>query len=499
MDPTHLTAGRVPGARWSRRRALRGLLLGTAGVAVLAACGGTTPSVTTSASATESRAASATTSSAAAPAASGAAVSTQSAGTSSSGSVSAAASAARAGASLRFSFFGDNAEAAIWTKIAQDFGAGAGVQVTPEHIPSDYFTKVQAEVAAGDAADVILMEDKPTAGYAQKGVFHALDPYIGTDSTFKLDDYYPVLFDGLRYQGKLYGLPQHWLVHMLLYNKAHFQQAGLPLPAADWKDASWNWDAFLGAAKKLTVSENGKITRYGFALSGYAWTYWRMWVWQNGGDVVSPDLKHSVLDQTPAIDGIQFYADLANVQHVAPTAAELKALNNPGFTDLFAQGKAAMTSSAPYLFDLRTQLKDIDWDVVPEPMKAKCAAPLWPDSISMNAATKAPELSWQLLRYVLGPQGQTTITTLGRGVPVLKSIANSPAFLQTGKAPQNIKIYLDAPDYGVVTQYTTVWTKMEQANTEELTPALQGQRSAKEAVSRLVPRINALLQSAEMG
>jgi multiple sugar transport system substrate-binding protein len=284
-----------------------------------------------------------------------------------------------------------------------------------------------------------------------------------------------------------------------LYNKAHFRQAGLPLPSASWQDAGWNWDTFLNAAKKLTVQENGKITRYGFALSGYAWTYWRMWVWQNGGDVVSPDLTHSVLDQTPAIDAIQYYADLANVQHVAPTAAELKALNNPGFTDLFAQGKAAMTSSAPYLFDLRTQLKNLDWDVVPEPMKAKRAAPLWPDSISMNAATKAPEPSWGLLRYVLGPQGQTTITTLGRGVPVRNGVANSPAFLQTGKDPQNIAIYLDAPDYGVVTSYTTVWTQMEQANTEELTPALRGQRTAKEAVSRLVPRINALLQNAGKG
>jgi len=406
---------------------------------------------------------------------------------------------ARAGSGLRFSFFGDNAEAAIWTKISQDYGAQAGVQVAPEHIPGNYFTKVQAAMAAGDAADVILMEDKPTAGYAKNGVFHALDQYIATDSAFKLDDYYPVLFNGLRYQGKLYGLPQHWLVHMILYNKAHFQQAGLPLPSANWQDANWNWDTFLNAAKKLTVQENGKITRYGFALSGYAWTYWRMWIWQNGGDVVSPDLTHSVLDQTSAIDAIQYYADLANVQHVDPTAAELKALNNPGFTDLFAQGKAAMTSSAPYLFDLRTQLKNLDWDVVPEPMKAKRAAPLWPDSISMNAATKAPEPSWGLLRYVLGPRGQTTITTLGRGVPVLKSIANSPAFLQTGKDPQNIRIYLDAPDYGVVTQYTTVWTQMEQANTEELTPALQGQRTAKEAVSRLVPRINALLQSAGKG
>jgi multiple sugar transport system substrate-binding protein len=103
------------------------------------------------------------------------------------------------------------------------------------------------------------------------------------------------------------------------------------------------------------------------------------------------------------------------------------------------------------------------------------------------------------LRYVVSKEGQTTITTLGRGVPVLKSVANSPAFLQTDKQPASIASYLDLPQYGVVTQYTTVWTDMEKANSEELTPVFLGQRTAKDGVTRLVPRINTLLQGAEVG
>ena len=40
---------------------------------------------------------------------------------------------------------------------------------------------------------------------------------------------------------------------------------------------------------------------------------------------------------------------------------------------------------------------------------------------------------------------------------------------------------------------------MEKANREELEPVLLGKRSAKDGVSALVPRINQLLQQAEMG
>src|SRR5437867_2980850 len=72
--------------------------------------------------------------------------------------------AANVSGTVRFSFFGSVEEKAIWEKIAQQFTAATpAITVAPEHIPSDYFTKVQTAIAGGDAADVILMEDKPTA------------------------------------------------------------------------------------------------------------------------------------------------------------------------------------------------------------------------------------------------------------------------------------------------------------------------------------------------
>ncbi len=414
-----------------------------------------------------------------------------------------AGSVPKAGAvagTVRFSFFGSIEEKAIWEKIAQQFTAATpSVTVVPEHISSSYFTKIQAAIVAGDSADVILMEDKPTAGYAKNGFFRELDPFISGDRTFKRDDFFPGLFDGLQYRGKLYGLPQHWLAHAIIYNKELFRKAGLKFPPTNWRDTSWSWDSLLDVAKKLTVRDAGRVVQSGLALGGYAWTTWRMFVWQNGGDVVTKDLKRSTLDTPEAVEAIQFFADLTHVHRVAPTPEERQALGVGSNDELFYQGKAAMISSAPYFHNLRNRIKDFEWDVAVPTMRKRRATPLWPDSISMYSGTKAPEASWHFLRYVVGPEGQKTITELGRGAPVLKSVASSPAFLQEQRDPRSIRMYLDLPPYGVVTQYTTVWTELEQANREELEPVFLGKRSARDAVTALVPRINRLLQQAEIG
>ncbi|CAA9210957.1 MAG: N-Acetyl-D-glucosamine ABC transport system, sugar-binding protein [uncultured Chloroflexi bacterium] len=415
------------------------------------------------------------------------------------GGGAAAKPAGKASGNIRFSFFGSVEEKAVWEKIAQQMVEKTpGVKVESEHIPSDYFTKIQTAIAGGDAADVILMEDKPTSGYAKKGFFKELDGYLSTDSSFKQSDYYAVLFDGLKYRGKLYGLPQHWLTQSIAYNKNILTAAGVKLPPKDPNDTSWNWNTFLDAAKKLTVNSGGKV-QWGFPLTGYSWTRWRMWVWQNGGEVLSKDLKQCLLDTPAAIEGLQFYADLMNKHHVAPTNEERRADGNLDDTALFAAGKAAMIATPPYFHQLRTRIKDFEWDVAPMPRSKKSAAPLWPDSISINAASKNPDAAFALVRYVIGPDGQKTVTELGRGVPVLKSVATSPSFLQTERDPKNVRMYLDVPQNGVVTQYTTVWDEMERANRTELEPVFLGQRTAKEGVTSLVPQINRLLQQAEVG
>jgi ABC-type glycerol-3-phosphate transport system substrate-binding protein len=61
------------------------------------------------------------------------------------------------------------------------------------------------------------------------------------------------------------------------------------------------------------------------------------WVWANGGEVLSADLKRCLMNTPQAIGGLKFYIDLSLVHHVAPTPAQSMGQD---LDDLFGKGSA---------------------------------------------------------------------------------------------------------------------------------------------------------------
>src|SRR5205807_8370913 len=97
-------------------------------------------------------------------------------------------------------------------------------------------------------------------------------------SRLDLSDFPPALLELFRYQGARYGLPRDNDTTVIYYNKGAFDAAGLAYPRADW-----TWDDLRALARALTLRDgDGRVARYGFAFEAAHW--WRLWVWQNGGD-----------------------------------------------------------------------------------------------------------------------------------------------------------------------------------------------------------------------
>ena len=130
-----------------------------------------------------------------------------------------------------------------------------------------------------------------------------------------------------------------------------------------------------------------------------------------------------------------------------------------------------MISSAPYFHQLRTRVKDFAWDIAPPP-SASAGPPLWPDSISMYAGTKAPDVALGLLRFVVGPEDRNDHRA-GPGRPGAEERRHHPR-LPPGVTADPAGAPADVPQYAVVTRYTSVWNEMERANQEEL-ESLAGQ------------------------
>lgn len=99
----------------------------------------------------------------------------------------------------------------------------------------EYFTKLQALIAGGEAPDVFELNYENFVTFASKGVLADLSTEAEADPEFSADIYYPRSLNAFNYNDRQLGLPATFSTVVLFYNKDLFDQAGVDYPAADWK------------------------------------------------------------------------------------------------------------------------------------------------------------------------------------------------------------------------------------------------------------------------
>jgi multiple sugar transport system substrate-binding protein len=209
-------------------------------------------------------------------------------------------------------------------------------EIVHQASPADYYTKLQTMIAGNTAPDLMWLSQEYVANFADNGAILDITDQVAALSDMPaadLDDYYPGSLAVARYNDRLYGLP--WIAQpvVLYYNPAMFEAAGVSPP-----DETWTWETFKDAANKLTIKDaSGNITQYGTTFSG--WPPIHMFIWQAGGEVISPDLQSSPIDSPEAIQGAQFYADLIyNPDYAVPE----EVIKEQGFGEMAKAGKVAM-------------------------------------------------------------------------------------------------------------------------------------------------------------
>ncbi|HWV01060.1 MAG TPA: extracellular solute-binding protein, partial [Devosia sp.] len=144
------------------------------------------------------------------------------------------ATPAFADTNLVFAFWGDPPEVPPFQKIAADYMAKhPDVHIELQNAPwSGYFTKLDAELAAGGGPDVFFITNVPS--YAARNTLEDLGPWIAK-TNFPIDQY---VKDSLRIHslnGKLYSIPRDTATNVLYYNKDDFDKAGIKYPDGTWK------------------------------------------------------------------------------------------------------------------------------------------------------------------------------------------------------------------------------------------------------------------------
>lgn len=297
-------------------------------------------------------------------------------------------------------------------------------------------TIMAAQIATGEAPDIIRISVDELASYIIRGIAMNLDSYFANSEVIKEDDLLPVndlyRFDGkTQGQGPRYGLPKDWSPDFTVwYNKKLFDSANVQVPDAS---KPLTWSQLFELAHKLTLFEGDDIKQFGLAASTV-----------NGkteADLLF--LMHYMLSKEVKIFSSDYtQADFAKPEakeYIAQWVEAVKGNYGPnqinqdksGWSgEAFINDKAAMLITG-YWFSsiirgdekMKTHLDD--YGLLPAPT-ADGGQRVSPTGTAVGAIinknTKHPEEAWKVFEWYYGGKAAEDRAKNGWGVPALKHL-----------------------------------------------------------------------------
>lgn len=293
-------------------------------------------------------------------------------------------------------------------KMQADFeAANPDIKLEFVTIPSKYADTMVTKLASGEIPDVMMLAMDQVPRYALNNMLLPLDDLASQE--YK-DALYPVVKNALTVNGTMYAAARDITPKVMYLNTKMFADAGVALP-----DDTWTMDEFTEIAKQLTKG-SGADAQWGY--------YWKNFTDQTfamiaafGGKMYSEDGKSSVLSTDENTKrAIQYMYDLCNTYKVCPTAAQAAQFGDNEFSSFMA-GKVAMqvgALSTASQFDAA----GVEYTALPMP---------YVDGVSQTSSfvntwvipktAKNPELSWRVVEFLSGKEGQQIALDMNYGLP----------------------------------------------------------------------------------
>lgn len=347
----------------------------------------------------------------------------------------------------------------------------------------DFITRLTTDFAAGAPPDVFLINYRRMAQFYNRDAIEPVGPLLQNSTAFKEEDFYTMALDAFRDgQGTLICMPQNVSSQVVYYNKDIFDKAGLPYP-----DPNWTWEEFRQTAIALTLPDANDDTypdQYGLGLEP---VLIRMapWIWQNEGELVDDPANptHLTLDTPAAREAIQFVLDLAQEDGVVPNYSAEAVASHP---DRFLASNIAMYVDSRVFTPTMRETVEFNWDVAPLPRGKQVANVLHSDGYCMASASQVKDAAWKFIEFALGEEGQLIAAQLGRTVPSLRSVAESPAFLDPENPPASAQVWLDNMEENMrVLPKVENWIAIERTAATDLEQAYLGLETLDEIIANI--------------
>ena len=358
------------------------------------------------------------------------------------------------------------------------------IRVQMEHMPDAYTQKVMMTVLAGSQPDVMALDASYAAIFINNNVLEDLTPFVEADPEMDLSVFYPNVLNIARRGKALYALPGNLTPMLMYYNKASFDRAGAPYPNGDW-----TWPEFRDAAERLTIRKGGRVEQYGFNVTNWM-PGWIMWIWQNGGDVLSPDGARATgyLDGPKSVEAVRFYSDFVK-DGLAPTTSQAQAMG----TSNFQAARVAMDVSGHWMIPTYKANEMYEFDdigVVGLPRRDANSKPvtvMYESGPAMMKGSQHPQEAYAYIKFMTGPFVQRKIAEQGLGISANRHIA------EEFRSKNDLEpVFLDNIQYarGPWGANVELYALIEDIGREAVDEILLGKRSVEDALHEAARRID---------
>lgn len=345
----------------------------------------------------------------------------------------------------------------------------------------DYFTKLQTQIAGGNAPDTFELNYENFVSYASKGALLELDSQIAADSSFNPDSLNKRAYEVFQYDGKQYGMVESFSNVVLFYNKDLFDAKNVEYPQPDW-----TWEDELAAAQKLTDAEEGV---WGSYSPIQFWEFYKT-IAQNGGSVFTADKTEVTVNSPENVETLQWMVDKINKYHVTPSDKEMSGQSDG---DLFKAGKIAMLRTGIWMFGA-FQDAPFNWDIAIEPGNTQKAHHFFANGLAVSKNTEHPEAAWKWIKFMSASKEAAKIRVdAAWELPAVSDQSLLDAYLQQNP-PESREVVFEALNTLVVPPVIEKWSEMTDMFGKELDKVKLGEKTPAEALADIEKNLEPLIK-----
>lgn len=361
---------------------------------------------------------------------------------------------------------------------------------------SENLEKLVTLMASDSRVDIVGTRPDYLASYVEgPNPFKPLRDFLKKDSSVvKEGDHIEGVIDGLSWKGTLHALPVGVYTNNLCLNLDLLQKNGIALPKPDW-----TVDEMVEIARKTTQRGTDEAsTTWGLFQAWQAVLHFPYtWIRGNGGEPLVPNdppTKSQFSTDAETVKTLQWLVDLS--QKMGLMSSDAKA----GTTTFFTQGRVAINvNETNNLYGIANSIAagsiPIRWDVHPLPvMKKGRYHPISAFAYGMARSSKNPDVAFELLKQIVGQDGQTDWFRLAKFAPSIKSLLNG-AYLQDKEPPASKKVIVDGLMAAKPMPKTPRYVDIGNVALEVFTNLRQGSITVNQATTDLDQRISQLLGS----